>query len=83
MDANLLIQGTVLVNVRVGEDMYNRRGGVKYFRSEIGLQKYMLKKKIIRLHTYLINCTKRFIVQIVLPNQIRGWFFKTFAREKK
>ena len=35
--------GTVLVNVRVGEEMYQRRGGAKYFNSEKGLQDYMLQ----------------------------------------
>lgn len=36
-----------LVNVRVGEEMYRRRGGWKYFRSEAKLQKYMLENQII------------------------------------
>ncbi len=74
--------GTILVNARVGEDMYSRRGGNKYFRSEAKLQKYMLDKKIIGFGTYFVNVSKRFIVQVLLPNKIRGWVFKTFAREK-
>ena len=73
--------GTVLVNVRVGKEMYNRRGGIKYFRSEAKLQKYMLKSKIIGFGTYFMNVTKRFIVQVMLPNKLRGWVFKKFARE--
>ncbi len=56
------------------------RGGVKYFKSEKFLQKYMLKHKIIGFGTYLLNVAKRFIVQVLLPNNIRGWVFKTFAR---
>ena len=72
--------GTLLVNVRVGKDMYKRRGGWKYFKSERRLQKYMLKHKIIGFGTYLINVTKRFIVQVLLPNKVRGWVFKKFAR---
>lgn len=36
-----------LVNVRVGEDMYQRRGGIKYFKSEVKLQKYMYNHHII------------------------------------
>ncbi len=74
--------GTILVNARVGEDMYNRRGGKKYFKSEAKLQKYMLDKKIIGFGTYFMNVSKRFIVQILLPNKIRGWVFKKFARKK-
>ena len=70
-----------LVNVRVGKEMYNRRGGWKYFKSEAKLQKYMRKKKIISPATYFSNVTKRFIVQVLLPNRLRGWVFKKFARK--
>ena len=72
--------GTVLVNARVGADMYRRRGGIKYFKSEAKLQKYMLKNKIIGLGTYLLNVNKRLIVQVLMPNRLRGWVFKKFAR---
>ncbi|MBE6667443.1 MAG: glycosyltransferase [Ruminococcaceae bacterium] len=71
-----------LVYVRVGEQMYQRRGGRKYFKSEAKLQKYMREHGIIGFGTYTVNVTKRFIVQILLPNKIRGWVFKKFAREK-
>ena len=74
--------GTVLVNVRSGEDMYQRRGGKKYFRSEKKLQDYMLEHKIIGVGTYCMNVLKRWIVQVLLPNKLRGWVFRTFAREK-
>ena len=73
--------GTVLAHVRVGKDMYSRRGGKKYFASEVRLQKYMLNNKIIRFDTYIINILKRFIVQMVLPNRLRGWVFRKFARK--
>lgn len=72
----------VLVNVRVGEDMYKRRGGLKYFKSEFKLQGYMLKNRIIGLGTYLINVAKRLIVQVLLPNRLRGFVFKKFARKQ-
>lgn len=74
--------GTVLVNARVGEDMYKRRGGKQYFNSEIFLQKYMLKNGIINLPTFVLNSSKRFVVQMLLPNATREWVFKTFARTK-
>lgn len=69
-----------MVNVRVGKEMYSRRGGYKYFKSEAKLQKYMLKNKVIGPTTYLINVLKRLIVQVLLPNRVRGWVFKKFAR---
>lgn len=70
-----------LVNVRVGKEMYQRRGGLKYFRSEAKLQKWMLKKKVIGRGTYLVNVAKRLIVQVLLPNRLRGWVFQKFARK--
>lgn len=69
-----------LVNVRVGKEMYQRRGGWKYFKSEARLQKYMKKKKVIGFGTYFMNVNKRLIVQVLMPNKLRGWVFKKFAR---
>lgn len=74
--------GTTLVNVRTGADMYARRGGKRYFQSEKYLQKYMLEHKMIGYTTYISNVTKRWIVQRCLPNGIRGWVFRKFARGK-
>lgn len=71
----------VLVDVRVGKEMYQRRGGRKYFKSEAKLQKFMLKNKIIGFGTYFMNVTKRWIVQVLLPNRLRGWVFQKFARK--
>lgn len=69
-----------LVNVRVGEEMYQRRGGKKYFDSEARLQKYMLDHKLISLPKYAYNVLIRWAVQVAMPNWLRGWVFRTFAR---
>lgn len=69
-----------IVYVRVGDEMYQRRGGWKYFSSEMLLQKYMLNNRVISLPTYVANVAKRFIVQVLLPNKIRAWVFQRFAR---
>ena len=74
--------GTTLVKVRVGKEMYKRRGGKKYFISEKKLQDFMYKNKVISLPTYIINVTKRLIVEIILPNSLREWVFKNLARSK-
>lgn len=79
-DAVFANTGLILVNVRVGEEMYQRRGGKKYYESEKGLQDYMLEHKMINKVTYIQNIAKRIIVQKLLPNKIRGWVFRTFAR---
>ena len=69
-----------LVFVRVGEDMYRRRGGLQYFKSERKLQKYMLGIGFIPRSTYLLNVIKRLIVQVFLPNRLRGLIFQKIAR---
>lgn len=69
-----------LVNVRVGEDMYRRRGGWRYFKSEAGIQKLMYDKGLISWPKFFYNVLIRFIVQVAMPNRLRGWVFKVFAR---
>lgn len=71
----------VAVNVRSGEDQYARRGGKKYFDSEIGIKKLMLKNGMITRKEYIVNYVERFIIQLLLPNKVRGWVFRTFARK--
>lgn len=70
-----------LVYFRVGEEMYQRRGGLKYFQSEAKLQQYMLSKRMIGFWRYAMNVGVRFIVQVVVPNGIRGWMYQRFARD--
>ena len=70
-----------LVNARVGNEMYRRRGGIKYFRSEARLQAYMLKKGLIHLPRFLINVSERLIMQVLLPNRVRGFLFQKLARK--
>lgn len=74
--------GTALVNVRVGREMYRRRGGKRYFESEKRLQKYMLNRRIITPWRYLINVAQRFVVQRMLSDGMRAWVFRTFARRR-
>lgn len=71
----------VLVNMRSGIDQYGRRGGMKYFKSEIGIKKLMLEKGMITRNQYIANYIQRFIIQLLLPNSVRGWVFRTFARK--
>lgn len=73
----------VLVNMRSGLDQYGRRGGKKYFNSEIGIKKLMLEKGMITRKEYVVNYILRFIIQLMLPNSVRGWVFRTFARKNK
>lgn len=71
----------VAVNVRSGAGQYARRGGKKYFDSEIGIKKLMLENGMISKKDYCINYVERFIIQRMMPNSVRGWAFRTFARK--
>lgn len=71
----------VVVNVRSGADQYARRGGKKYFDSEIGIKKLMLKEGMITKMQYMVNYIERLVVQILMPNCIRGWVFRRLARK--
>ena len=72
--------GTVLCKVRVGSDMYARRGGLSYFKSELGLQNLMLSQRMIGFPRYVLNVGKRFAVQVLMPKAVRAWVFQKFAR---
>lgn len=69
-----------LVFARVGKDMFARRGGYKYYKSEKELFKYMYRHKIISRFAYQKSKFIRFVVQVLMTNKTRQWFFKKFAR---
>lgn len=71
-----------LVYARVGKEMYARRGGYKYYVSERDLFRFMRKNSIINFAEYTVAVLIRFVVQVLMPNRVRQWFFKTFARSK-
>ena len=70
-----------LVHVRTGADMYQRRGGKKYFVSERDIQKLMYDRGLIGYPRYMINVSERLVLQVLMPNWLRGIVFRTFARK--
>lgn len=70
-----------LVNVRVGKEMYNRRGGWRYFKSEARLQGYMYRHGLIGMLRYIYNVAGRFVVQVAMPNRLRGFVFQKLFRK--
>ena len=72
----------VVVNVRSGKDQYARRGGKRYFDSEMGIKRLMLNNGLINKKEYFVNYLERFVIQLLLPNSFRGWVFRTFARKR-
>lgn len=69
-----------LVHARVGKEMYARRGGYTYFKSEKKLFKFMKDNGVIGFFGYAEAVVIRFVVQVLMTNKVRQWFFKTFAR---
>lgn len=72
----------LLVNVRSGKEQYERRGGWEYFVNGEKLQRYMLKHRFISFPRYLYNVVARFFVQVLFPNQLRGWLYRTIIRKR-
>lgn len=70
-----------LVNVRVGKDMYARRGDWKYFISEAKLQKLMLKNNIISFPRCFFNTAIRLLVQVIITDNLRAFLFKNAFRK--
>lgn len=73
----------ILVKARIGADMYRRRGGYAYFKSWKKFEDFKLKQNITSRIDYIKTLSMRFVVHVLLPNQIRGWILKTFSRSKK
>lgn len=70
-----------LVKVRTTHDMFMRRGGYSYFKSNKMLQKFMLESGFISRYRYVMNIFERFVVQVVMPNKIRKLFYLKALRK--
>lgn len=70
----------VLCRVRVGKDLYERRGGWKYFKSEAYVQKFMLIRKIIGFNLFVFNIFVRFLIQVCMNGYMRSAFYKMLRK---
>jgi len=71
----------VLVNVRVGKEMYARRGGWRYFKSDTRILKWKLQHGLTDYPRFLYNYAVRFIIQVLMPNKVRAWVFQKMLRK--
>lgn len=71
----------ILVYARTSEDMYQRRGGYRYFKSWKAIEDFKLKKHITNLKDYISTLGMRFVVQVIMPNRLRGYVLKRFSRK--
>lgn len=70
-----------LVNVRTGSAMVSRRGSWKYFVSEMELQYYMWRRKIISWPRYIYNIFIRFLGEVLISGSLRKKIMR-FTRKK-
>ncbi len=82
--ANMFMHGALtknvddyLVFVRIGKDMYERRGGLKYFKKYKEGRKKVYETGFISWWDYQYTLIIQFVVAI-LPNKLRGFVFKRF-----
>lgn len=71
---------SVVVNVRTGDGMYQRRGGKAYNTAIIDFEKRILKLGFINRAQYIWNIAVRLCVAN-MPNGLRGYLYKTRLRE--
>ncbi|MBE7091643.1 MAG: glycosyltransferase [Clostridiales bacterium] len=69
-----------LVYVRLGENQARRHGGLKYFKAECDVRKYMLSNKLSTFPQFFKALAIRFVYQIVLPPSVRNWASLKFKR---
>lgn len=73
----------IVLDMRVGKDLYARRGGYKYFKCQKQMFRFLRKSKIISAFAYLKAITIRFVVQVLMPNCIRQRMYKKYARKNR
>ena len=71
----------VLVRATAGNQMYLRRGGFKYVKSEFSLQIHLVKCGVTTIHKAIFFGLIRSFV-FVSPNWFRAFIYKTILREK-
>ncbi|MDN0051613.1 glycosyltransferase [Bacteroides caecigallinarum] len=70
-----------LLYFRYSPEMIKRRGGWKYAKSEINLQKEFYRIGFIGLGTFMKNIAIRLSVRMI-PNELRDFIYKKFLRKK-
>lgn len=64
-----------LVDVRIGEGMYERRGGVSYFKKYRSARRRVLDTGFISYGDYFITVAAQLVVAL-MPSRLRGLVFK-------
>ncbi len=67
----------VLVRVRANSELFQRRGGLKYFKQDLEFQKFLLNLKHITYKEFFFNIIVRGMIRFI-PNKMRELFYKLF-----
>ena len=70
----------VLVYMRISEDFYKRRGGVKYLKSILKFKKEQYKNGFYSLKDYIVTSGTSSVV-CLMPNKVREIFYKKLLRK--
>lgn len=70
----------ILVKVRSGEELYNRRTGINYLKNELKALTYIRNHKLINFYEYLLIFIMKLIVRL-LPLRILKIIYKKILRE--
>ena len=69
----------VLVHASAGRDMYRRRGGWRYARAELTLQRYLVRCGLKQPSIALADGLVRMLV-FLLPVRLRGYVYERLLR---
>ena len=70
----------ILVDARVNDALYKRRGGWSYFKRSWTISSKLLELGLISYPRHLFNLAVRFCVQVLMPTSVRGTFYKRVLR---
>ncbi|RQG96956.1 glycosyltransferase [Natrarchaeobius oligotrophus] len=70
---------TVLVKCRTGNDLFDRRGGLRYARTEIRIQHEFLKHSSVSPVVFLLNIVARIPLRLT-PNVVRKRVYQSILR---
>ena len=71
-----------LMLVRINYDTFERRGGMKMYKSIKNLLKFMKKNKMIGFARYIKECVKRFVGHVLVPKKLKRKLYMKFMRKK-
>lgn len=80
--AKMANMGECLVKFRMNKDTFKRRGGMKYYKSQKKLFKFMKANKIINWFEYRKVLFARFMVHVLMPGWMKEWVYKKHLRKK-